>query len=176
MGRATEARRTLKLASASFGFTPTWACRHHNTQPEQLCLRFATGLRRVPWRLAAYWKAYGEQAVKDAGLMPAMEALRAFFEKEASRSAGQVIWAFRTIFTSVSHKLVHQAYNMTMEALKTFLRGRPPAARSGEQVLLRLIAASQASHRGSLSGRAESNHTSSFIFLRAACQEFSEVL
>ena len=29
--------------------------------------------------------------MKDAGLMPAMEALRTFFEKEASRGAEQVI-------------------------------------------------------------------------------------
>ena len=42
----------------------------------------------MPWRLAAYWKANDEQTVRDVGLMPAMDALRVFFEKEADE--GQV--------------------------------------------------------------------------------------
>ncbi|CAL5226006.1 g8809 [Coccomyxa viridis] len=44
---------------------------------------------RVPWRLAAYWKSYGKHAVEQSGLMPTMEALQKFFEKEVL-SHGQV--------------------------------------------------------------------------------------
>lgn len=36
----------------------------------------------MPWRLAAYLKAEGKQAATAAGLYPAMEALKIFFEKE----------------------------------------------------------------------------------------------
>lgn len=37
---------------------------------------------RVPWRLAAYYNTVGEQAVKHAGLLDSLKALKDFFEGE----------------------------------------------------------------------------------------------
>ncbi|EIE21763.1 Six-hairpin glycosidase [Coccomyxa subellipsoidea C-169] len=50
---------------------------------------YFTNASRIPWRLASFWKAHGEQAVRDAGLYPAMKALKQFFESEIV-STGEV--------------------------------------------------------------------------------------